>query len=84
MKMARGEYEIQVFDIYDGDATVRVVRDAAKDKKIADMVIDWMQENNAISGESIFQSDRCHETACIMLGDLADDVINPTVEWKDE
>ena len=74
----------QTFEIYDGDAIVTVERSPERDKEVVDAILLWMQNHSAVSGESIFQSDICQETACILLGDLADDVFRFEVEWKDD
>ena len=73
---------VHTFEIYDGDATVTVERSPEKDNEVMVRLIDWYRKNSAVDGEVIFQSDKCHETACEFLAELADEVLEFKTEWN--
>jgi len=75
---------IHKFEIYDGDATVTVERTMEKEGEVFTRLMNWYRKNSAVVGEVIFQSDRCQETACELLADLADDVFQFETQWKDD
>ncbi len=75
---------IHKFTIYDGDYTVTVERTPEKDYEVVMRLIEWYRKNSAVDGEVIFQSDRCHETACELLAELADEVFQFEVNYEDE
>jgi len=74
---------IHKFTIWDDSATVTVERTPEKDREVVMRLIEWYRKNNAVDGEVIFQSDRCHETACELLAELADDVFQFETEHND-
>lgn len=77
----RGKKDVVKFIIYDGDCEVTFKPTEDMKQLVFDRIVQYMKENDCISGETLHQADRCIFDAPNVLSDIIDDIIKPDSEW---